>query len=45
MINALNTRYTFEKFIVGDNNRFAHDVSMAVAVSPGQKYNPLYLHS
>lgn len=45
MINTLNTRYTFEKFIVGDNNRFAHDVSMAVAVSPGQKYNPLYLHS
>ena len=45
MGNKLNERYTFDKFIVGDNNRFAHDVSMAVAKDPGKLYNPLYLYA
>ena len=45
MGNKLNERYTFDKFIVGDNNHFAHDVSMAVAKDPGKLYNPLYLYA
>lgn len=41
----LNPRYTFDNFVVGKSNRFAHGVAMAVAESPGNEaYNPLYLH-
>ncbi len=39
----LNPNYTFDTFVVGNNNRFAHSASFAVAESPGEVYNPLYL--
>ncbi|MCR4740554.1 MAG: chromosomal replication initiator protein DnaA [Lachnospiraceae bacterium] len=40
----LNRKYTFDTFVVGDNNRLAHSVSLAVAESPGEAYNPLFLY-
>lgn len=40
----LNPSYTFETFVVGNNNRFAQSASLAVAESPGEAYNPLYIY-
>lgn len=40
----LNPKYTFETFVVGKNNNFAHAASVAVAESPGDVYNPLFLY-
>lgn len=41
---ALNSKYTFDDFVVGSCNQFAHAASLAVAESPGKTYNPLYLY-
>ena len=40
----LNPNYTFDTFIVGSNNRFDHSASLAVAESPGEVYNPLFIY-
>ncbi|HEX3081978.1 MAG TPA: chromosomal replication initiator protein DnaA, partial [Candidatus Saccharimonadia bacterium] len=40
----LNPRYTFENFVVGSSNDFAHAACQAVAKSPGTKYNPLFIY-
>lgn len=42
--SSLNEKYSFESFVVASCNRFAHAAAQAVAESPGQTYNPLYLY-
>lgn len=42
--NSLNIKYTFEKFVVGSCNQFAHAAALAVAESPGKTYNPMYIY-
>jgi chromosomal replication initiator protein len=42
--HQLNPRYTFESFIVGASNQFAHAAAMAVADQPSKSYNPLFLY-
>jgi chromosomal replication initiator protein len=44
-IEALNPRYSFEQFVIGDANRMGHAAALAVAELPGQAYNPLFLHA
>ncbi len=40
----LNPKYTFDTFIIGNSNRFAHAASLAVAESPAKAYNPLFMY-
>lgn len=40
----LNPKYKFDTFVIGSSNKFAHSASVAVAESPGDTYNPLYLY-
>ena len=42
--STLNPKYTFETFVVGNNNRFAQAASLAVGNDPGNAYNPLFLY-
>ena len=41
---TLGTKYTFDTFVVGNGNRFAHAASLAVAQSPAKSYNPLFVY-
>ena len=44
MNSTLNPKYTFDSFVIGNSNRFAHAASLAVAESPAKAYNPLFIY-
>ncbi len=43
--SSLNPKYTFDNFVIGENNKFAHAAALAVAESLGEAWNPLFLYS
>ncbi|MDR5658912.1 chromosomal replication initiator protein DnaA [Serpentinicella sp. ANB-PHB4] len=44
LIKSLNPKYTFDTFVIGNSNRFAHAASVAVAEQPAKAYNPLFIY-
>ena len=44
VVSGLSPKYTFDNFVVGSSNQFAHAAAMAVAESPAKAYNPLFLY-
>lgn len=42
--SLLNPKYTFDTFVIGDSNRFAHATALAAAKLPGESYNPLFIY-